>query len=199
MRKLWAGDRCPSRGSSTLSRTSTSTPRRPRTADPFVYCGNSVLSVRKAVEYCDGWMPGRIKVKTFRKRVERLAMLSEEAGREMPEPGCIPIVSPGKTREEGLSHVNWPEMMGQAIKSKWETPDSGGWTTPHDLEGALIAGNADDIAEGVAKFHDAGLKHLVFDLRFRYETWLECLQFLGEEVLPIARSSKPVPVAGVAR
>jgi probable F420-dependent oxidoreductase len=154
---------------------------------PIVYCGNSVLSVRKAVEYCDGWMPGRITVKTFRKRVERLAMLSDEAGREMPEPGAIPIVSPGRTREEALAHVNWPEMMEQAIKSKWETPDSGGWTTPEDLEGALIAGDAADIAEATAKFHDAGLKHIVYDLRFRYADWLDCLRFLGEEVLPLVR------------
>ena len=102
----------------------------------------------------------------------------------MPTAAAIPIVSPGRTREEALVFVNWREMMTQAINSKWETPDSGQWSAPEDLEGALIAGTADDIIEGVTRYHEAGLRHFVFDLRFRFADWEECLIFLGEDVLP---------------
>lgn len=41
-------------------------------------------------------------------------------------------------------------------------------------------------------YHAAGLDHLVFDLRFRFDEWLECVQMLGEEVLPLVRSSSTV-------
>src|SRR4029450_3983264 len=47
---------------------------------PIWYCGNSPASVRRAVEYCQGWMPGRITLRTFVKRVERMQMLADQHG-----------------------------------------------------------------------------------------------------------------------
>lgn len=160
-------------------------PARPGSI-PIWYCGNSPASVRRAVEYCDGWMPGRITIKTFRKRVERMRRLAAEAGKPVPTAAAIPITSPGRTREEALAKVNWRGMMEQAIRAKWEN-DSGRWETPEDLEGALIAGPPATIIEEVRKYHAAGLSHLVFDLRFRFDEWFECVQLLGEEVLPELR------------
>jgi hypothetical protein len=78
-------------------------------------------------------------------------------------------------------------MMDQAIKSKWELPDSGTWETPEDLEGALIAGPPGTIVQETRKFQDAGLEHIVYDLRFRFDQWRECVSILGEEVLPELR------------
>ena len=153
---------------------------------PIWYCGNSLASVRRAVEYCQGWMPGRITIKTFRKRVARLRRLSAEAGKPMPTPAAIPITSPGRTREEALAKVNWMEMMDQARK-QWELPDSGHWETPEDLEGALIFGPPDKLIEETRKYHACGGAHIVYDLRFRYDEWMECVQLIGEEVLPTLR------------
>jgi alkanesulfonate monooxygenase SsuD/methylene tetrahydromethanopterin reductase-like flavin-dependent oxidoreductase (luciferase family) len=192
IRKLWSGEPVSYAGQFYSFEDVDIHPSPTNGTIPIWYCGNSVLSVRKAVEYCDGWMPGRITLKTFVKRVERLELLTAEYGRtSMPTVAAIPIVSPGATREEALGHVTWREMMHQAINSKWETPDSGDWTSPEDLEGALIAGTADDIIEATTKYHEAGLEHLVYDLRFRYDNWLECLRFLGEEVLPKVRGGQP--------
>lgn len=197
MRKLWTGDEVSFEGQFYSFENVDIHPSPANGTIPIWYCGNSVLSVRKAVEYCDGWMPGRITLKTFIKRVERLDLLTAEYGRERrPTVAAIPIVSPGKTREEALSHVNWREMMHQAINSKWETPDSGDWTSPEDLEGALIAGTADDIVEATTRYHEAGLEHLVYDLRFRYDDWMGCLAFLGEEVLPRVRDTAISTAAG---
>jgi alkanesulfonate monooxygenase SsuD/methylene tetrahydromethanopterin reductase-like flavin-dependent oxidoreductase (luciferase family) len=184
MRKLWTGETVSHQGAHYTFADVDIHPTPSERGIPIWYCGNSPLSVRKAVEYCDGWMPGRITIKTFRKRMERLRQLSDEARRDMPTAASIPIISPGRSREEALAFVNWREMMGQAINSKWETPDSGEWSAPEDLEGALIVGTADDIIEGVTGYQEAGLRHLVFDLRFRFADWEECLIFLGEEVLP---------------
>jgi probable F420-dependent oxidoreductase len=153
---------------------------------PIWYCGNSLASVRRAVEYCEGWMPGRITIKTFRKRMARLRRLAAEAGKPVPTAAAIPITSPGRTREEALSKVNWQEMMEQA-RRQWELPDSGKRETPEDLEGALIFGPPEAIVRETRKYHAAGLSHIVYDLRFRFDEWLECVQLLGEEVLPVLR------------
>jgi alkanesulfonate monooxygenase SsuD/methylene tetrahydromethanopterin reductase-like flavin-dependent oxidoreductase (luciferase family) len=154
---------------------------------PIWYCGNTPASVRRAVEYCDGWMPGRITIKTFRKRVRRLAERAAEAGKPMPTPAAIPITSPGRTRDEAVDKVNWREMMEQAIRSKWEMPDSGKWESPEDLEGALIAGPPETIVAETRKYQDAGLEHIIYDLRFRFDEWRECVSILGGEVLPELR------------
>ncbi|MBI2756057.1 MAG: TIGR03619 family F420-dependent LLM class oxidoreductase [Chloroflexi bacterium] len=154
---------------------------------PIWYCGNSPASARRAVEYCDGWMPGRITIKTFAKRVERLHRLAMQHGKPVPTASAIPITSPGRTREEAISKVNWSEMMEQAIRAKWELPDSGKWEAPEDLEGALIAGPPETIIQEVRKYHAVGGTHLVFDLRFRFDEWEECVGILGEEVLPELR------------
>jgi probable F420-dependent oxidoreductase len=161
-------------------------PKNPRDI-PIWYCGNTVASVRRAIEYCDGWMPGRISMKTFDKRVRQLHERSEAAGREMPTVAAIPITSPGRNREEARDKVNWREMMQQAIDSKWEMPDSGGWNSADDLYGALIYGTPDDVVEATERFHQGGLDHVIYDLRFRYDEWLECVQLMGEEVLPKCR------------
>lgn len=198
MRRLWTGESVSHEGTFYKFSDIDIHPS-PSATIPIWYCGNSLLSVRRAIEYCDGWMPGRVTLKTFRKRVSRLERLAAEAGRgSRPSTGAIPITSPGRTREEALSHVKWQGMMEQAINSGWDTPDSGGWSTPEDLEGALIAGPPSEIAAAADRYHSAGLDHLVFDLRFRFDEWLEAVQALGEDVLPLLRGGSAASGKGRA-
>ena len=160
---------------------------------PIWYCGNSPASVRRAVEYCDGWMPGRITLPTFEKRVQRMRKLAIEAGKPMPTAAAIPITSPGRTPEEAYAKVNWQGMMEQALHAKWESR-SGTFERPEDLEGALIAGPPEIIIEETLKYQTAGLSHIVYDLRFRFDEWRECVRLLGEEVLPELPKSLPATV-----
>ena len=187
IRRLWTGEEISHEGKvySFEDVDIHPSPSRPGSI-PIWYCGNSPASARRAVEYCDGWMPGRISLKTFAKRVERMRTLAAEAGKSVPTPASIPITSPARTREEALAKVNWRGMMGQAIKAKWEN-ESGRWETPEDLEGALIAGPPELIIAETRKYHAAGLQHIAYDLRFRFDEWLECVKILGEEVLPELR------------
>jgi alkanesulfonate monooxygenase SsuD/methylene tetrahydromethanopterin reductase-like flavin-dependent oxidoreductase (luciferase family) len=85
---------------------------------PFWYCGNTPASVRRAVEYCEGWMPGRISLGTFRARVEALREQSEAAGRPMPTPAVIPPTSVEATRDlEGTLIAGSPEeVVEQCLK-----------------------------------------------------------------------------------
>jgi alkanesulfonate monooxygenase SsuD/methylene tetrahydromethanopterin reductase-like flavin-dependent oxidoreductase (luciferase family) len=200
MRKLWSGEEVGFEGKYYEFRDVDihPSPSSPGSI-PIWYCGNSPASVRRAVEYCEGWMPGRITIKTFHKRMDRMRRLAGEANKPLPTAAAIPITSPAKTREAALSKVNWRGMLKSAVKTDWVLPESGAWESPDDLEGALIAGPPDHIITETRKYHDAGLQHLVYDLRFRFDDWEECLAILGEEVLPQLRREDAEGASDVSR
>jgi alkanesulfonate monooxygenase SsuD/methylene tetrahydromethanopterin reductase-like flavin-dependent oxidoreductase (luciferase family) len=157
---------------------------------PFWYCGNTPASARRAVEYCQGWMPGRISLATFRARVNKMRELSQESGRPMPTAAVIPPTSVEATREEALRDVNVDGLLAWANKAKyWVKPPSGRFETWEDLEGTLIAGSPDDVVEECLKFEAAGCEHLVFDFRFKFDRFFEQIELLGSEVLPRLRKT----------
>lgn len=152
---------------------------------PFWYCGATPRSARLAVEFCDGWMPGRISMGTLRKRIETIEGLAAEQGKTRPTIAVIPPTSIESTREEALDHVNIPGLLAWANKAKFAVkPPSGTFETVEDLEGQLIAGNPDEAVEECKKFEAAGVEHLVFDFRFKFDKWFEQIELLGTEVLP---------------
>ena len=160
---------------------------------PFWYCGNTPASARRAVEYCEGWMPGRISLATFRARVDKMRELSTEAGRAMPTVAVIPPTSVEATREEALRDVNVDGLLTWANNARfWVKPPSGRFETWEDLEGTLIAGSPDDVVEECLKFQAAGCEHLVFDFRFKFDRFFEQIELLGREVLPRLRTAEVV-------
>lgn len=155
---------------------------------PFWYCGATPRSARLAVEFCDGWMPGRIGMATLRKRVETMRDLSAEQGKAMPTVAIIPPTSIERTREEALKHVNVPGLLAWANKAKFAVkPPSGRFETVDDLEGQLIVGSPDEAVQELKKFEAAGVEHLVFDFRFKFDKWFDQIELLGTEVLPQLR------------
>jgi alkanesulfonate monooxygenase SsuD/methylene tetrahydromethanopterin reductase-like flavin-dependent oxidoreductase (luciferase family) len=156
---------------------------------PFWYCGATPRSARLAVEFCDGWMPGRIGMGTLEKRIATIEELSAAAGRSRPTIAVIPPTSIESTREKALEHVNIPGLLAWANKSKFSVkPPSGKFETVDDLEGQLIAGDPDEAVAECKKFEALGVEHLVFDFRFKFDKWFEQIELLGAEVLPKLRS-----------
>ncbi|MQA81418.1 MAG: LLM class flavin-dependent oxidoreductase [Streptosporangiales bacterium] len=156
---------------------------------PFWYCGATPRSARLAVQFCDGWMPGRISLATMRKRVEKMDEMSAELGRSRPTVAVIPPTSIESTREEALKDVNVPGLLAWANKAKFAVkPPSGQFETVDDLEGQLIVGNPDEAVAECRKFEQIGVEHLVFDFRFKFAHWYEQIELLGREVLPKLRA-----------
>jgi alkanesulfonate monooxygenase SsuD/methylene tetrahydromethanopterin reductase-like flavin-dependent oxidoreductase (luciferase family) len=156
---------------------------------PFWYCGGTPRSARLAVEFCDGWMPGRISMLTLQKRIETIEQLSAEAGKRRPTIAVIPPTSIERSREAALEDVNIPGLLAWANKAKFAVkPPSGSFETVDDLEGQLIAGNPDEAVEACRKFEAAGVEHLVFDFRFKFDKWFDQIELLGSEVLPKLRA-----------
>jgi len=152
---------------------------------PFWYCGATPRSARLAVEFCDGWMPGRISLATMSKRIENMDELAAAQGKKRPTVAVIPPTSIESTRDEALEHVNIPGLLAWANKAKFAVkPPSGRFETVEDLEGQLIVGSPEDAVAECKKFEAVGVEHLVFDFRFKFDKWYEQIELLGSEVLP---------------
>jgi alkanesulfonate monooxygenase SsuD/methylene tetrahydromethanopterin reductase-like flavin-dependent oxidoreductase (luciferase family) len=155
---------------------------------PFWYCGATPRSARLAVEFCDGWMPGRISLGTMAKRIASMRELSAERGSAMPTVAVIPPTSIEETREQALKHVNIPGLLAWANKAKFAVrPPSGTFETVEDLEGQLIVGSPQEAVAEIKKFQDLGTEHLVFDFRFKFDRFFDQIKLLGQEVLPHLR------------
>ncbi|MBI2360822.1 MAG: LLM class flavin-dependent oxidoreductase [Deltaproteobacteria bacterium] len=155
-----------------------------------IWCGGGTpASCRRAVEYGDGWMPARITLATFRKCIEYLRALSENAGRQMVTAGVMPLTSAAKDKQAALSKVNVQALINEANKyPTWVRPASGTFSTLENIEGLILAGTPQDIVRGTRAYEEAGAEHIVYDLRFRYADWYEQIDFLGQEVLPALRA-----------
>ena len=156
---------------------------------PFWYGGATPASARRAAEYCDGWMPGRITLKTIEKRVAAMAGLVAENGRPMPTVGVVPPTTIAATEAEAWAGTSVDGLLKWANdRGKWWVkPESGVFETAADIEGSLIAGTPDQVTEATAKFATVGVDHLVFDLRLSYNRWLPSIELLGKEVIPHLR------------
>ena len=158
---------------------------------PFWYCGGTPASARRAVEYADGWMPGRITLKTIAARVKKMSEMCQEKGRTLPTVGVIPPTSVAEEHDKAFEGINIEGLINWANKKGkwWVKPESGRFETVDDIEGSLIAGTPDEVVEQTRKFETVGVDHLVFDLRFRFDLWFESIELLGKEVLPRLRTT----------
>lgn len=158
---------------------------------PIWYGGNSAAAVRRAVEYCDGWVASRIPLSSFELRMKRLRRLSGEAGRSLPAVGVVPYVVPADTIEAGIKRLNLAALL-EDLRAHEPPPPSGSFDSFDDAGGAAIVGPPDVIVEAVRRFQDAGADHFVFDLRPCLEDWEDQLIDLGENVLPMLRQGDRV-------
>jgi alkanesulfonate monooxygenase SsuD/methylene tetrahydromethanopterin reductase-like flavin-dependent oxidoreductase (luciferase family) len=161
---------------------------RPARVPELWYAGATPASVRRALAYCEGWLPGRITLNTYKKRVEKMRMDAQTMGRTRVLEGCIPITSIDVDRETALRKVNVEGLLDNANKQKfWVKPESGSFTKWEDLEGSFIAGSPDDVVDEVKKYLEVGIDLIVFDFRFRFDEWDRSIDLLGKEVLPRLR------------
>lgn len=150
---------------------------------PIWYSGTSQAAARRAVEYCQGWIPGRMPRRDIRKRVDRMRRLSEEADKPMPAVGAIPYVSVSSTMEEAMQGINISQVAAE-LAPRFTLPESGGWNTMEDMDGAIIAGTPELVLHEVRETIQAGVEHFVFDLRLQFDSWRDKVSQLAEEVLP---------------
>ena len=157
-------------------------PQRPL---PIWWGGATPASVRLAVDFCDGWLPGRITFPTYEARVAKIRALTEAQDRPMIMTGAVPVTSIGDTTAEGLENVNVPGLLKNANNQRfWVRPPSGEFTRPEELEGSILAGSPDDLVRDIGRYQAIGCDLLIFDLRMRFDDWIGQMTRLAADVLP---------------
>lgn len=150
--------------------------------------GSTPAACRRAVEYCDGWMPARITLETFERRMDYIGKLATAAGKPVGTVAVMPYTSVAGSREAALAGIDVPGLIRSTNGiARLVKPPSGRFSTLEDIAGMLLAGTPADVARGVRAYAEAGARHIVFDLRFRYADWYDQIERLGQEVLPRLR------------
>ena len=183
-RRLWAGERV-SFKNDYFDFSDVALKPRPLQPIPIWYGGGTPAACRRAVEYCDGWMPARTTLATFEKLVDYIGELCKNAGKPMISAAVMPFTSVAANRAKALAPVNIEALITEGNKfPTWVKPTSGIFSTLDDIRGFILAGTPADIAREARAYEAAGADLIVFDLRFRYADWLEQIELLGKEVLP---------------
>ena len=151
------------------------------------YGGSTRAAVRRSVQYCEGWIPGRLPFPSFDNRIKYLRELDEAAGKKT-KIGAIPVLFLDESREAARSKLDVTALAHSSEGSdRWLKPASGEFERIEDLEGLLIAGSIDECAEEIAKFAARGVDEFVFDLRLQFDRYEEILDRVGTELLPKLR------------
>jgi alkanesulfonate monooxygenase SsuD/methylene tetrahydromethanopterin reductase-like flavin-dependent oxidoreductase (luciferase family) len=152
---------------------------------PVWWGGATPASVRLAVDFCDGWLPGRIPFTTYDVRVAKIREMVAETGRKPVLVGAIPVTSIDDTTEGAINRMNVPGLIKNANAQKyWIKPESGEFTKIEEIDGSILAGTPDDIVRGVQRYQEIGCDLLVIDFRMRFADWLQQIEVFGKEVMP---------------
>lgn len=152
---------------------------------PVWWGGATPASARLAVEFCEGWLPGRITFPTYERRVAKIREMTAEQGKPMILTGAVPVTSIAATREAALAELNVPGLIKNANNQRfWVKPESGEFTEIDELDGSILAGTPDDIVAGVQRYQEIGADLLIFDFRMRFPDWLEQIETVARDVLP---------------
>jgi alkanesulfonate monooxygenase SsuD/methylene tetrahydromethanopterin reductase-like flavin-dependent oxidoreductase (luciferase family) len=160
---------------------------KPRPVHPVdVWWGGATpASARLAVDFCQGWIPGRITFPTYEERLRKIKQQCANQEKPMIMTGAVPVTSIDTTRKAAVERMNVPGLIKNANAQKWWIkPESGEFTKIEELDGSILAGTPDDIVRGVQRYQEIGCDLLVFDFRMRFPDWLEQIEILAREVLP---------------
>ena len=183
-RELWSG-RTVEHHSERYDFTEVDLKPQPLYPVPVWWGGATPASARLAVDFCEGWLPGRITFPTYEARVAKIRELCLEQGKSPVMVGAVPVTSIDETTEAAIERLNVPGLIKNANAQKfWLRPESGEFTRIEELDGSILAGTPDDIVRGVQRYQEIGCDLLIFDFRMRFPDWLEQIEILARDVLP---------------
>ena len=183
-RKLWAGETVEWK-SDRYTFDDVDLKPQPIHPVPVWWGGATPAAARLAVDFCEGWLPGRITFPTYKSRVNKMREMSAEQGKPMVMTGAVPVTSIDDSFEAATKRVNVPGLIKNANAQKfWIKPKSGEFTKIEELDGSILMGSPDDIVRGVQRYQELGCDLLVFDFRMRFPDYLQQIEILAKEVLP---------------
>lgn len=152
----------------------------PRAGDgvPIWYGGKSLAAMRRVVEYADGWNIGRPPFDRFATLYERFNAISGPSV-EGTTICSFPIYSIAERAEDAYEEIDTEAFIRDANKS-WNTA----YTRKEEVEGSLVAGTAEDIAEAFEQFENLSIDHVILDMRHSPDRIIDMMELTADDVLP---------------
>lgn len=158
---------------------------QPIHAVPIWWGGATPASARMAVDFCDGWLPGRITFPTYEARVRKIREMTSEQDKAMIMTGAVPVTSIDIDSEAAIQRLNVAGLIKNANAQKfWLRPESGEFTRIEELDGSILVGTPDDVVRGIQRYQEIGCDLLIIDFRMRFGDLLEQLETFAAEVMP---------------
>ena len=93
---------------------------------PLWWGGATPASARLAVDFCDGWLPGRITFPTYEARVAKIREMAAEQGKPRIMTGAVPVTSIDTSFQAATARMNVPGLIKNANAQRfWLKPESG--------------------------------------------------------------------------
>lgn len=184
VRELLTGRPITHEGSYSFSGVSIAPVPDPDYPIPMWYGGGSKAAVRRAAEYCDGWIASRTPFYAMEALTDRLDTVAQKHDRPRPTIAHVPYVVPGRSREDVEHLVNLPALL-EDCRNLHEPAPGTRFESLDDIAGAVLWGQPEMIAAGAARLQGIGVEHLIFDLRPVFADLDNSLKVLGEQVLPL--------------
>jgi alkanesulfonate monooxygenase SsuD/methylene tetrahydromethanopterin reductase-like flavin-dependent oxidoreductase (luciferase family) len=178
LRKLWSGEKVSHQGRFYAFPETQMLPTPTHAGGPPIWCGGrSDAALNRAGRQADGYISYVVTPTMFQDALEKIAAAAATAKRRIASYGTAHVLFTrlGKTREEALEHATKHLSERYAMDFRKAADRYCGLGRPADL------------AETIAAFHCAGVRHLSLDMLGPAEERDEQLQQFAEEVMPLLR------------
>lgn len=158
---------------------------KPPPDTPIYYGGLTNVGMRRAVQFCDGWLPQRTPFKVLDGMVTQLRELEVKYGKKKPT-GIIyfPLANIDRDSRRARDRIDIKKLVDNLghmiVDKKWK----GISATEKDLEGSIIVGSPQECVDQLGKFQERGYQEVVFDLRNTFDEWEKGIELLGMFVVP---------------
>ena len=175
MRKLWTGDPVAHKGKFYSFEEVHMQPATFRKGGPPIWCGGrSEAALKRTGRLADGYLSYVITPDMFREALTKIEEAAEEAGREMNDfgSGHLLFCCIDETYEKAWDKAT--ELLSERYAMDFRRA----------AERYCAMGTPEDVAEKIKEFHDAGVRHFVFDFLGDQPQRMVSLEQFAYEVLP---------------
>ncbi len=181
MRKLWSGERVSHEGRHFRFEDILMEPApRQKGGPPIWLGGRSDAALRRAGRKGDGWMSYVVTPQMYREALEKIEAAYDASGRSLERFTSAHLLFARLDRDYETALDRATESLSVRYNMDFRRA----------AERYCALGTADQIAERLQEFHDAGVRYIILDLVGPYEERLDQLTAFAEEVLPLVGGIK---------
>ena len=182
MRKLWSGQRVSHSGRHFQFENIQMEPAPCQLSGPPIWLGGrSDPALRRAARMADGWMSYVVTPDTYRESLDKIQVEYDRSGRSIEQFVSAHLLFARLDKD-------YETALNAAVKSLSVRYNM---DFRRAAERYCALGTAEQIAQSLQKFYEAGARYIILDLVGPYEERLDHLVAFADEVLPLIGEMMP--------